>query len=76
MGAVTFRYLPNVKMLDLSKSKSFTDDKSNIAKMVISVRDRLEKNAKKGENVATNIFAVSFNVFKSLSLKDIKNRDF
>ena len=39
---VTFNSLPNDKILTLTKLKAFADDKLIIAKMIISVCDRLE----------------------------------
>ena len=37
-----FNSLPNYKILALTKVKAFADHKSNIAKMIISVFDRVE----------------------------------
>ena len=42
--------LPNNKILDWSKSKAFADNKTNIAKMIISLSDRVENILGKGEN--------------------------
>ena len=45
-----FNSLPNDKMLDWSKFKTFADDKFKVAKMTISVFDRVENIVGKGEN--------------------------
>ena len=48
--------LPNNKILDWSKSKAFTDDKINVAKLVISLPDRIENIVGKGENAGYQHF--------------------
>ena len=42
--------LPQNKILDWTKSKKFADDKLNVAKMMISLFDRMENTVGKGEN--------------------------
>ena len=37
-----FDSLPNDKFLDVTKLKAFADDKSDVAKMLISLFDRIE----------------------------------
>ena len=41
---------PKDKILDLTKLRAFADDKSNIAKMMMSLFDRIENTVEKGEN--------------------------
>ena len=43
-------FLPNNKILDWSKFKAFAEEKFYIAKMMISVCDRVENIVRKGEN--------------------------
>ena len=42
--------LPNNIILDLTKLKAFVDNKLNVAKMTISLFDRVENTVQKGEN--------------------------
>ena len=48
--------LPNEKILDVTKSKAFADDKINEAQMVISVFNRVENNVGKRENAGYQHF--------------------
>ena len=57
---------PHDKILGLTKSKAFADDKLNVTKMVISVFDRVENIVGKGEIACTSNFSFSHNVFKRL----------
>ena len=57
---------PHDKILDQSKLKAFADDKLNVTKMIISVFDRVENVAGKGEITCTSNFSFSHNVFKRL----------
>ena len=43
-------YLPNDKILHMTKLKAFEDDKINVAQMMISVFDRVGNIVGKGEN--------------------------
>ena len=52
--------LPNDKILDMTKLKVFTDDKINVAQIMISVSDRVENIVGKGENAGYH------NVFKRI----------
>ena len=61
-----FNPLPNDKILDLTKLKAFADDKSNVAKMMISLIDRVEKLWEKEKILVTSIFSFSYSVFQSL----------
>ena len=51
-----FNSVPNNKMLDITKLKAFADDKLNIAKMTISLYDRVENTVGKGENAGYQHF--------------------
>ena len=51
-----FNPLPNEKILDMSRLKAFTDDKMNIAKMMIYVFDKVENIVGKGENAGYQHF--------------------
>ena len=42
--------LSNNKILEVTKVKAFADNKSNIAKMTISLHDSVENTVRKGEN--------------------------
>ena len=42
--------LPNDKILDVSKLKAIADNKLNVAKMIISLLDRVQNTVGKGEN--------------------------
>ena len=42
--------LPEDKILDVTKLKAFADNKLTVAKMMISLFDRVENAAGKGEN--------------------------
>ena len=57
---------PHDKILDQTKLKAFSDDKSNVTKMIISVFDRVENIVGKGEIACTSNFSFSHNVFKRL----------
>ena len=58
-----FNSLPNDKILALIKQKAFADDIFSIAKMMISVFDKIETIVGEGENSVTSIFSFSHNVF-------------
>ena len=51
-----FNSLPNNKILDLSKLKAFADDKATVAKMMISLFDRVENIVEKEENAGNQHF--------------------
>ena len=53
---LSFNPLPNDKILDMTKLKALTDDKWNVAKMTISVFDRVENTVGKGENAGNQHF--------------------
>ena len=68
-----FNSLPNDKILDLTKFKALADDKSNVAKIIISLIDRVENIVGKGENAGYQhflLFPQYFQIaFSSGSLK-------
>ena len=51
-----FNSIPNDKILDLSKSKSFADDIINITEMIISISDSVENIVGKEENAGYQHF--------------------
>ena len=51
-----FNPLPNYKILEVTKLKTFADDKLNVAKMMISLFDRVENTVAKGENAGYQHF--------------------
>ena len=64
---------PHDKILDQTKLKAFADDKLNVTKMIISVFDRAENIAGKGEIACTSNFFFSHNVFKRLLFQRRQN---
>ena len=42
--------LPNNKILDVTELRAFADDKLNVAKLTISLSDRIRNTVGKGEN--------------------------
>ena len=67
-----FNSLPNNKILDLSKLKAFAEDKSNFAKIMVSVFAGVENIVGKGENALEHflLFPQCFQKdFSSESLK-------
>ena len=57
-------------MLDQTKLKAFADDKLNLAKMIISVFDRVEIIVGKGEIACTSKFSFSHNILKKAAFPD------
>ena len=51
-----FNSFPNKKILDVTKLKQFADDKLNIARMMISLLERVENIVGKGKNVGYQHF--------------------
>ena len=49
--------LPSDKIVHRTKLKAFADNKLNIAKMTISLYDRVENNVVKGENAGLPVFS-------------------
>ena len=58
--------LPRDKNLDRTKFRAFADDKLNVAKIAISVSDRVENIVGKGENAGYQHFLLSHNDFKKV----------
>ena len=48
--------LPNDKILELTELKAFADDKLNVARITISLFDRVENTVGKGENAGYQHF--------------------
>ena len=66
--------LPNDKILKVNKLKTFADDKFNLAKMTISVFDRVENTVGKGEIAGYQHFLLFPQCFpKSFSLGSLKD---
>ena len=63
--SMAFNPFQHNKILGQNKLKSFANDKLNVAKMIISVFDRVE-NVGKGEIACTSHFSSSHNVFKKV----------
>ena len=59
--------LPNDKILAWPKLKAFTDDKPNVARVMISVFDRTENIVGKGENVGYQHFLLFLQGFQRAS---------
>ena len=49
-------FLPNDKILDVTKLKAFADDTSNVARIMIFLLDRVENTVGKGENAGYQHF--------------------
>ena len=65
--------LPDDKILDFTKLKAFADDKLNVAKMMISLFDRVESTMGKGENAGYQHFLLFPQCFpKPSSLGSLK----
>ena len=60
---IYFNHLPNAKVLNMTKLKAFADEKSKLTKMMISLFDRVENTAGKGENAGNQHFLLSPAVF-------------
>ena len=69
--------LPNDNCLDWFKLKAFTEDKLNVAKMMISCVDRLENTVGNGENAGYQHFAAVPTVFsKAFFFRVVKSGDY
>ena len=53
---VAVNFLPNDKILEVNKLKAFADEKLNVAKMMVSLFDRVENTVVKGENAGYQHF--------------------
>ena len=68
--------LPYEKILDVTKLKAFADEKFNVAKIIISLFDRVENTVGKGENGGCQQFVLFPTVFSKTSfLRVTKSRD-
>ena len=69
----TFNSFPNDKIADVTKLKAFADDKLNVARMMISLLDRIENTVGKEENAGYQHFLLSLQCFpKPSSLGSLK----
>ena len=67
---------PNDNNLDRTKLKTFADDKLNVAKMTISVINRVEDTLGKGENAGFQHFLLFPECFpKAFFFMVVKSRD-
>ena len=62
-----FNFLPNDKILALTKLKTFADDKFSIAKMMIPLFDQVENIVEKGENAGHQHFLLFPPCFQKVS---------
>ena len=67
--------LPNDKLLDQTKLKAFGDNKLNVAKMTISLYNRVENTVVKGENAGYQHFLPFQQCFPRPSSEIVKSRD-
>ena len=63
----TFNSLPNNKILDLSKLKTFADDKINVTEKFKFVLGRLENIVRKGGNAVYHHFLLFTQCFQKAS---------
>ena len=61
--------------LDMTKVKAFAHDKLNVAKMMISLFDRVEDTVGKGRNTGYQHFLLSPVFSKAFFLSIVKSRD-
>ena len=67
---------PNNKILNWSKLKAFADDTLKVAKMMISLNDRVENTVGKGENAGYQHFLLFQQCFsKAFLFRVVKSRD-
>ena len=72
LGSI-INYLPNDIILVRSELKAFADDKMNVAKMMISVFNRVENIVGKGENAGSQHFLLNPQCFlKPSSTRSLK----
>ena len=68
-----FYPLPNYKILDVTKSKASADDKLSVAKMTISLFDKVENTMGKGANAGYKHFLLF--LLKTLEKKSYENTE-
>ena len=61
--------LPNNKILNVTRLKAFADDKFSVAKVMISLFDKIQNIVRKGENAGYQHFLLSHNVYNRLLLQ-------
>ena len=72
-----FNPLPNDQILDWPKFKAFAEDNLNVAKMMVSLYDRVENIVGKGENAGYQHFLLFPQCFqKASSIGSLKTWDF
>ena len=71
MKALTLNSLPDGKILDWSKLKAFSDDKINVADMMISLSDRIKNIVGKGENAGYQHFLLFPQCFQKHSFSGL-----
>ena len=69
--SVSFDSLPNDKIVDLYKFKTFADDNLSVAKMAKFVFDRVETLWEKEKMPVSSIFPFSHNVLKAFFLNPL-----
>ena len=76
MALLFFNPLPKDKFLDMNKLKAFADDKLDVAKLTISLCDRVENPVGKEENAGYQHFSSFPTVFfKAFFFRVFKSRD-
>ena len=70
-NVLLINFLPNDKILDWTKLKTFADDKLDIAKTMISVYDRVENIVGKGENASYQHFLLFPQCFQKFSFSGL-----
>ena len=73
MAGEYLHLLPYDKILDVTNLEKFEDNKLNVAKMTISLCDRVENTVGKGENAGYQHFLLYLKCFpKQSSLESLK----
>ena len=70
MPSDSFNPLPDDKIFDWSKLKAFADNNLNVAKMMISLYDRVENIVGKGENAGYQHFLLFPQCFQKASFPE------
>ena len=69
---MSFKSLPNDKILDSTKFYAFADNKTNVIQMLWFVLDRVQNIVGKGKMLVTSIFSFPNKVFRSLMYQAVK----
>ena len=56
---LSFNFCNAVKILDLSKSKAFADEKPDVAKIITCIFDRVQNSRGRGENASYQLFSIN-----------------